>query len=153
MRPPLLALSLVMIPAVALAAGISPSGFADLKRGYAAGSLSTSEAPAVRAERALREPSAGFLLGVALGAWSAARDQLAFDLEHPSAAGAPHASQGEADRDAIDQACGEEKVAFGRLEGRSREAGADEAAVVAAAGADSALPKAWKQRRDHAPNC
>jgi len=92
------------------------------------------------------------MIGAALGAWSAARDQLDYDLKNPSAAGPPHASQGPADLDAIDQDCRDEKVAFERLEIRSRALDLEPAEVLkAAAMADAALLDAWRSRRNRAP--
>ncbi|MGZ3399495.1 MAG: hypothetical protein ACXWKX_09570 [Caulobacteraceae bacterium] len=153
-RPPLLlGLAIALLPAVVLAAGLSPADQADLRRAYAASALSTSEEPAVRAERALRVPSTGFMLGAALGAWTAARDQLDFDLKNPAAAGAPHASQGAANLDAIDQDCREEKTAFDRLESRSRALGLEPSGVLEAAGSkDPALARYWGARRSGGPS-
>jgi hypothetical protein len=151
--PPSLLLALA-IPALAWAAPLSPADRADLARGFAASALSSSEEPAVRAERALREPSAGFMLGTALGAWTAAREQLDFDLKNPQAAGAPHASQGPANLDAVDDDCREEGAAFDHLESRSRALSLEPSQVLGAAGADEpALRNAWRERRDHAPAC
>lgn len=149
-RPPLLSGFLAALaPAVVLATGLPPADLADLKRAYAANALSSSEEPAVRAERALREPSAGFMLGAALGAWTAARDQLDFDLKNPAAAGAPHASQGAANLDAIDQDCREEKTAFEHLEARSRALGLEPGEVVEATGAkEPGLAETWLRRRN-----
>jgi len=104
----------------------------------------------VRAERARGEPSAGFMIGAALGAWSAASAQLDYDLKNPAAAGPPHASQGAPVDEALDQDCREEKTAFDHLEARARDL--DPAAIVQAAGApDAALADAWRRRRDHPP--
>lgn len=152
----LLCAGLAALALPARAASLSAADVADLKRAFAAAALSTSEEPAVRAERARvgREPSAGFMVGAALGAWTAARDQLDYDLKNPSAAGPPHASQGPADLDAIGQDCREEKVAFERLQMRSRALELEPAAVLrAAAVADVALLEAWRARRDHGPAC
>ena len=132
----------------------STDAAADLKRAFNAAALSTSEEPAVRAERTRGEPSPGFMIGAALGAWTAAREQLDYDLKNPSAAGPPHASQGPADLDAIDQDCRDERVAFERLETRSRALDLEPATVLkAAAIANPALLDAWRSRRDHAPAC
>lgn len=144
----ILLLAFALAPAAALAAGLSRGELADLKRGYAASALSSSEEPAVRAERDLREPSAGFMLGVALGAWTAARDQLDFDVKNPAAAGAPHASQGPPNLDAIEQDCREEQIAFDRLESRNRAAGLEPADALAAADVrDPGIASAWRSRR------
>ena len=129
------------------AASFSDDAAADLKRAFAAAALSTSEEPAVRAERARGEPSAGFMLGAALGAWTAAKAQLDYDLKNPQAAGAAHASQGPANLEAIDEDCREEKVAFERLDSRSRALGLEPSQTLAMAGADAALAEAWRIRR------
>ena len=133
----------------ALATELSPADQADLKRAYAAARASTSEEPAVRGERMLREPSAGFMLGAALGAWSAAHEQLDFDLNNPSAAGPPHVSQGAPDAEAFDQDCHDELTAFGHLEARSQGLAPD--AVTKAAAAPPDLSKAWIGRRASGP--
>ena len=147
-----LAAAIAAAGSAAWAASLSAADLADLKRAYVAAALASSEAPAVREERRLREPSAGFMLGAALGAWTAAHDELAYDLANPQAAGAPHASQGPADRDAIDEACREEKAAFARLQARSLDL--EPAAVLeAAAVPDPALLDAWRARRERAPDC
>lgn len=151
---PVLCAGLSALAFTARAETLSAADIADLRRAFAAAALSTSEEPAVRAERSRGEPSAGFMLGAALGAWSAAHDQLDYDLKHPSAAGPPHASQGPADLDAIDQDCRDEQVAFERLESRSRALGAAPVEVLqAAAIPDPVLLDAWRARRDHAPAC
>ena len=139
-------------PAQAQAGALSPADRADLRRAYAAAALSSSEEPAVREERRLREPSTGFMIGAALGAWTAARDQLDYDLNNPQAAGAAHASQGPANLEAIDQDCREEKVAFERLTARADALAIAPADVLKAAGAeDPALPEAWRARRGQGP--
>jgi hypothetical protein len=138
----------------ARAADLSPGAAADLKRAFSAAALSTSEEPAVRAERTRGEPSAGFMLGAALGAWTAARDQLDYDVKNPSAAGPPHQSQGPPDLDAIEEDCRAEKVAFERLESRSRALGLKPAEVVRAAGMeDPGLAEAWRARSGGALPC
>jgi hypothetical protein len=150
----LLSAALAALALPARAASLSANDGADLKRAFAAAALSTREEPAVRSERARREPSSGFMLGAALGAWIAARDQLDYDLKNPSAAGPPHASQGPADLDAIGQDCSDETLAFSRLDKRSRALDLEPAEVLkAAAVPDPALPDAWRMRRDHAPAC
>jgi hypothetical protein len=133
----------------AAAVPVSAADQQDLKRAYAAAAPSASEEPTVRAERALRDPSPGFMLGAALGAWSAAHDQLDFDLKNPSAAGPPHATQGAPDLDAFDQDCHDELTAFQHLETRGQ--GLDPAAVTTAASAPPALAKAWTNRRASGP--
>ena len=102
-----------------LSAGLDGPGQSELRRAFLAASLSTSEEPAVRAERRQREPSSGFMLGAALGAWTAASAQLEFDLKSPNAAGPPHASQNGDNGEAIEQDCAEEKTAFARLDARA----------------------------------
>jgi hypothetical protein len=142
------------VGSAAWAAPLSAADLADLKRAYAASALASSEAPVVREERRLREPSPGFMLGAALGAWTAARDQLDYDLKNPQAAGPPHASQGPADVDAIDQDCREEEAAFERLEARGRTLSLDPSEVLeAAALPEPAVLDAWRARRGHAPAC
>jgi len=135
---------------------LSGADSADLKRAFAAASLSTSEEPAVRAERMRGEPSAGFMIGAALGAWTAAREQLDYDLKNPAAAGPPHASQGAPVDEAMEQDCREETTAFERLETRSRAQGLEPAAVLqAAAIPDPGLEDAWRvrTRQGSAPIC
>ena len=107
-----------------LAADLAAGDRIDLQRALKAVGPSSSEEPAVRLERQTREPSPAFMLGAALGAWASARDQLDFDLRNPAAAGAPHASQGAANADAIADDCSEEAVAFGHLDDRARALGA-----------------------------
>ena len=148
-----LAAGLVLFGAARAQAGaLSPADEADLRRAYAAAALSSSEEPAVREERRLREPSTGFMLGAALGAWTAARDQLDYDLKNPQAAGAAHASQGPANLEAIDQDCREEKVAFERLTARADALAIAPTAVLKAAGVvDAALLEVWRSRSGQGP--
>jgi hypothetical protein len=145
---------LLLLPGAAGAADLSPSAQADLRRAYAAAALSTSEEPAVRAERRTREPSPGFMLGAALGAWTAAAAQLAFDLNNPAAAGPPHVSQTGHNDDALAQDCADETTAFTRLDSRAQALGLTPAAVTAAAGAPAMQAAAWQTRRmGPAPAC
>ena len=123
-----------------LSASLDGPGQSDLRRAFLVGSMSTSEEPAVRAERLQREPSAGFMLGAALGAWSSARCQLDFDLSSPNAAGPPHVSQSGDNDDAIAQDCAEEKTAFARLDARAAGLGLKPEAVLQLAAAPAAGP-------------
>jgi hypothetical protein len=121
---------------------------ADVRRAYAAAQLSTSEEPAVRAERSIQAPSPAFMLGAALGAWTAATAQLDFDIKNPTAAGPPHASQTGTDDEALRQDCADEMKAFTRLDSRAGALGLTAAQVVGAAGvADQELAEAWTARR------
>ena len=120
---------------------------ADIRRAYAAASRSTSEEPALRAERLAREPSPGFRLGAALGAWTAAHAQLDFDLNNPTAAGPPHVSQTGSDDEALGQDCADERTAFDHLQTGSSALGLEPAQVLAAAAlSDPALLSAWRAR-------
>ena len=120
---------------------------ADLVRAMAMVGPSTSEAAAVRTEQKAGEPSPAFLLGAALGAWTSARAQVAFDARSPEAAGPPHNSQSGDTDDYIRQDCAEEAAAFADLQSRSKALGLQPAQVLAAAGAsDPALPPAWRAR-------
>ena len=142
-------LSLILLAAAspAFAASLSATDQADLRRAYEAAKLSTSEQPALRAERRDREPSPGFLLGAALGSWTAAAAQLSFDLNNPTAAGPPHVSQTGGDQDALAMDCDEEKTAFANLQDRSRAAALAPADVLGAAGVtDTAMADAWRAR-------
>ena len=122
---------------------------AEIRRAVLAVGLSSSEEPAVRQERRSREPSAAFLLGAALAAWIQAREQLEFDLTNPAAAGAPHASQGPANEDAIAEDCAEEMQAFAHLDARASALGLTVEQVTAAAALQNrdALAIAWQARR------
>lgn len=140
---------LVALGSPAVAAGLDAAGQADLRRAFAAASLSTSEEPAVRAERREREPSPGFMLGAALGAWTAAAAQLDFDIRNPTAAGPPHASQSGDNGEAIAQDCVEENTAFSRLDARAAALGPDPKSVLDLAGAPEPerTRSAWLKRR------
>jgi hypothetical protein len=132
-----------------LAAGLDGPGQSDLRRAFLAAGQSASEEPAVRAERRQREPSAGFMLGAALGAWIAAGAQLDFDLKTPNAAGPPHASQSGDNDEAIEQDCAEEKTAFARLDARAAGLDLDPKSVLRLAAVPAPadiLPK-WLARR------
>jgi hypothetical protein len=131
----------------ATAAIAQPDLTSEIRRAAEAVSLSTSEEPALRQERAVREPSPGFLLGAAYRAWTNATVQLDFDLSNPTAAGPAHASQNGELSDFIKAECREEAVAFENLERRSKALGVDASRVVAAAGAPPADAAAWIKRR------
>jgi hypothetical protein len=113
---------------------------AEMARGFKAVGPSTTEEPALRAERQTQDPSAGFLLGAALGAWVAAAGQLDFDLKNPQAAGPPHVSQTGGDEDAILMECADETVAFDHLESRRKAMDATPQQVIAAANAPAKDP-------------
>jgi hypothetical protein len=150
LSPPALALIMASLQgSPSLAAGLDGPGQSDLRRAFLAASASSSEEPAVRAERLQREPSSGFMLGAALGAWTEARYQLDFDLKTPGAAGPPHVSQNGANDEAIEQDCADEKTAFQRLDSRTASLGLDAKSVLqmaAAPGADAVLVR-WLARR------
>jgi len=148
--PAAVALLLAWTPASpSAAAGLDGPGQSDLRRAFQAASLSTSEEPAVRAERGRGEPSAGFMLGAALGAWTSAAAQLAFDLRTPNAAGPPHASQSGDNDEAIEQDCAEEKTAFARLDARAAGLDLDPKSVLqlAAVPAPADVLSRWLARR------
>jgi len=136
-----------LVGSSALADELSRSDLADLRRAYAAAKLSTSEEPAVRTERAAHPPSPAFMLGTALGAWTAAAAELDFDLKNPTAAGPPHASQTGPDDDALRQDCTDEITAFARLDSRAGALGLTPAQVVGAAGVDQGVAASWTVRR------
>lgn len=131
------------------AAGLDGPGQTDLRRAFLIASTSTSEEPAVRNERRIHEPSAGFMLGAALGAWTSARGQLDFDLNNPAAAGPPHMSQTGDNDDALRQDCTDEKTAFERLEARASGLGLDAQTILTLSGAPNAdqLQARWQARR------
>lgn len=131
----------------ATAAAAQPDLAAEIGRAAEAVGLSASEQPALRQERAIREPSPGFMLGAAYRAWANAAFQLDFDLGNPTAAGPAHASQNAALSDFIKDECREEAAAFDNLESRSRGLGLDAQAVAAAAGASQADAASWVRRR------
>ncbi len=136
----------VLLALSATAAVAQPELAAEIGRGAAAVSLSTSEAPALRAERLNREPSPGFLLGAAYRAWSNAAAVLAFDLANPTAAGPAHASQNGALSDFIREECREEAAAFDVLAQRL-PSGLDITRVISAAGGESADTARWADRK------
>lgn len=87
------------------------------------------------------------MLGAALGAWTAARAQLDFDLNNPTAAGPPHVSQTGSDDEALGQDCADDRIAFGHLQARSSALGLEPAQVLAAAAvAGPAALAAWRAR-------
>lgn len=125
-------------------AALAPAGQAELRRGFAAAGPKTSEEPALRAERASREPSAAFMLGAALGAWINAAEALDYDLKNPSGDGDDSA--------AIAADCYDETTAFAHLESRRQAMEARPAQVLEAAGvvADS-ISASWRARQSAQP--
>jgi len=115
----------------------------EIRRGFVAAGSKTSEQPALREERDRREPSQGFMIGVALGAWSNAAAQLQYALEVPSGDGD--------DTAAIDLDCQEEGTAFKDLQARSQAAGLAAAQLVAAGQAEDAGALARLQLREAGP--
>jgi hypothetical protein len=136
----------VLLALSATAAVAQPELTAEIARGAAAVSLSTSEAPALRVERLNREPSPGFLVGAAYRAWSNAAGVLAFDLANPTAAGPAHASQNGALSDFIREECREEAAAFDALMQRLPP-GLDIIRVISAAGGEPADAAKWADRK------
>jgi hypothetical protein len=125
-----------------------PTLAAEIRRAVAMVGASTSEQPALREERRAREPSAGFMLGAALGAWANAAAQLEFDLQNPAGIGPPHAHLGQDGDELLRQDCREEAVAFADLVERSQALGLAPQAVTAAAGAaGGAVVEPWLRRR------
>jgi hypothetical protein len=130
------------------AAEPAPGVQADIKRAFAAVGLSNSEEPAVRQERQAREPSPGFMVGAALGAWTNAAAQLDFDLKNPAGVGPPHVNLDDGPADFIQQDCADEKAAFDRLATRSQALGLTPQQVAAAAGAaDKGVATVWQMRQ------
>ena len=129
-----------------------PSDVADaLRRGVAAVGPSSSAAPALREAGRTGEPSPGFRLGAALGAWINASLQLDFDRANPAGAGPPHVSQTGGDPDAFAEDCREETTAFAQLDAGARTLGARPDQVVAAANADLRTVSAWRTRQAGPP--
>jgi hypothetical protein len=131
----------------AAAAGLAPADQAELRRGLAMVGPTTSEEPAVRQERKAHEPSAPFMLGVALGAWESAAATLRYDLETPSGDGD--------DSEAIAIDCYDEKIAFDHLETRAQAMGLTPPEVVEDAGLTAGdVLKAWRARQSGpSPRC
>lgn len=129
----------------ATAAAAQPDLTAEIARGAKAVDMSSSEAPAVRAESRLGEPSSGFLVGAAFRAWSNAAAVLAFDLANPTA-GPPHASQNGNLSEFIREECREETAAFDALTQRMPP-GWDITRVISAAGGDPSDAAAFAQRK------
>lgn len=145
--------AVVLVCLSATAAAAQPDLAAEIGRGAAAVSLSTSETPAVRVERQTREPTSGFLLGAAWRAWVNAATVLAFDLANPTAAGPAHASQNAALSDFIREECREEAVAFDAVVQRLPPS-LDITRVISAAGGEPADAGRWAQRtQGPAPAC
>lgn len=115
---------------------------AEVRRGFTAVGPRASDEPALRLERQTHEPSAGFMLGSALGAWISAAAILDYDLKTPSGDGG--------DEEAIGQDCYDERVAFTHLEARRTALALTPPEVIAAAGAAAALP-AWTLRQAGPP--
>lgn len=116
----------------------------ELRRGFQAVGDKASEEPALRLERQTRDPSPAFMLGTALGAWSAASDALNYDLANPSGDGDDSA--------AIEMDCYDEKLAFDHLEARRQALDLTPEEVVTAVGARSAtLAASWATRKAGAP--
>jgi len=139
--PAILALAVYALLAAspAGAAPIDPTVQADLRRGLATVGDKASDEPALRLERQTHEPSPGFALGSALGAWRNAAAALDFDLKNPAGDGD--------DSEAIANDCFDEKTAFAHLQSRAQSLGLTPDAVVAAAGLPQAsLLDAWRAR-------
>ncbi len=117
-----LAISAVLIAAAVVQ--VAAASMADVRRGVLAAGSKTSQQPALRQARESGEPSDGFKLGVALGAWSNATDQLSYDLKIPSGDGDDIA--------AIDLDCQEERVAFSDLQTYRQAAGLEMSALAGA---------------------
>jgi hypothetical protein len=120
------------------AAAPAPAVAAEIRRGLATAGHSASIEPAMRTERSSREPSAGFTLGAALGAWINAAAVLDYDLKTPSGDGDDSA--------AIAEDCFDERTAFGHLE-RGRERLSLEPDEVLGAADGSGAVEAWRRRQ------
>lgn len=142
----------LVLLSVATSAVAQPDLTAEITRGAAAVGLSSSEAPAVRAEARAGPPSPGFLLGAAYRTWANAEAVLAFDLVNPTA-GPPHASQNGQLSEFIREECREEAAAFEALTQRMPP-GWDITRVISAAGGDAGAAVAFAQRKaGPAPAC
>jgi hypothetical protein len=152
-RPASLVVVLAALAALApaRAADLSAAARDDLQRALALVGPSTSEEPALRQERQAREPSPGFLLGAALGAWINAAGQLDFDSANPAAAGRPHVSQIGGDPDAFAQDCADEMTAFTHLEIRSQALGLTADRIVAAVPVGGGVLAEWRARKSAVP--
>ena len=143
---PLLAL-LITVQATAGAvahAGETAADPAEVRRGFSAVGPAASDEPAHRLERQRREPSAGYGLGAALGAWISAAAALDYDLKTPSGDGG--------DAEAIEQDCYDERTAFAHLEARRQALALTPPQVAAAAGiADPTVLPAWTHRQAGPP--
>jgi hypothetical protein len=145
-------LALTASPGDVYAQALAPQAAADALRGFGMVSLSTSEQPALREERRVREPSAGFLLGSALAAWINAAAQLDFDLKNPAGVGPPHVALGGENTDYIAVECREEQQAFVTLESRRQDLSLplpQAASFLERSGAEYLT--AWKDRQSGAP--
>jgi hypothetical protein len=118
---------------------------AELRRGFVAAGTRTSDEPALRLERQSREPSQGFRLGAALGAWINAAETLDYDLKTPSGDGD--------DTETIHLDCYDEKLTLERLETARRSLDlAPEAALKGAGVANAGVLAAWRSRQAAAPS-
>jgi hypothetical protein len=134
-----IALASGLAATAAMAGSLSPAEQAETRRAVTMVGPTTSEEPAVRQERKVREPTPAFMLGAALGAWVSAAAQLDFDLKTPSGDGD--------DSEAIAIDCSEERVAFDHLTTRATGLGLTPKAVVEAAGLPAGpLLDAWRAR-------
>ena len=150
MRPGRAALALALaLAGVGLArAAEPPTVQAEIRRAVGIVGGFTSEEPALRQERGSGEPSPGFLLGAALGAWMNAAAQLDFDLKNPQGIGPAHAHLGQEGADILREECREEAVAFEHMETRAKALGLTPEAAAAAGGvASGGTAEAWIRRR------
>jgi hypothetical protein len=128
----------------ARAAMVDPGTQSEMRRGVAMVGPTVSEEPAVRLERQKQEPSAGFMLGAALGAWTSAAASLDYDLKNPSGDGD--------DTQAIGIDCYDERTAFTHLESRRSALGLTPAQVIESAGLSGKLAaSAWLERQAGPP--
>jgi len=129
----------------AQAATLGAKARAELRRGVAAVGPRTSDEPALRQERQTREPSAGFRLGAALGAWTSAAATLAYDLKTPSGDGD--------DSESIHVDCQDEQAALAHLEAGRRSLGLTPQQVLdGAVGFEPGVLAAWLARQSAAPS-
>jgi len=134
----------VLGTSAAQAATLGAKARAELRRGVAAVGPRTSDEPALRLERQTREPSAGFRLGAALGAWTSAAATLAYDLKTPSGDGD--------DSETIHLDCYDEKLALAHLEAGRQALGLTPRQVLDGAGvAEPGLLAAGRARQSAAP--
>jgi hypothetical protein len=135
----LLLLAMLAQTAIAPMARAAATLQPDLRRGLAAVGPRTSDEPALRLERQAGEPSPGFALGAALGAWTNAAATLDYDLKTPSGDGG--------DAETIELDCYDEKLMLSHLETRRQAAGLTPQQVLSGAGVtDRGLLAAWRAR-------